>query len=94
MKLSQEDHATITALKKEIERAWKMVEAQETAVKMRESPQLDGDVPVGCVWEFQVVHHFFYQQCQWTGDIQVWSFPPTGFALSIFAMSKLSNLRR
>merc|ERR1712093_840298 len=27
LKLSQEDQATITALKKEIERAWKMVEA-------------------------------------------------------------------
>ncbi|CAK9086395.1 unnamed protein product [Durusdinium trenchii] len=40
LKLSQEDHATITALKKEIERAWKMVEAShEKEQRARETIQ-------------------------------------------------------
>ena len=40
LKLSQEDQATITALKKEIERAWKMVEAShEKEQRARETIQ-------------------------------------------------------
>eukprot|EP00439_Symbiodinium_sp_Y106_P075890 s2335_g15.t1 len=54
LKLSQEDQQTITALKKEIERAWKMVEAShEKEQRARETIQnlILGDLIVVTCWQ-------------------------------------------